>query len=106
MNNFFEQLNRDLKQSNGALPRLIVDDQALEQNLQYVAKKLKYASQLQPRIVVKSLACLALLKTISLKLSTQRFMVFHMPQLLPILENFSDVDVLFGKPMPVSTVQH
>lgn len=42
MNNFFEQLNRDLKQSNGALPRLIVDDQALEQNLQYVAKKLKY----------------------------------------------------------------
>jgi len=106
MNNFFEQLNRDLKQSNGALPRLIVDDQALEQNLQYVAKKLKYGSHLQPRIVVKSLACLALLKTISLKLSTQRFMVFHMPQLLPILENFSDVDVLFGKPMPVSIVQH
>ncbi|MFW1965599.1 alanine racemase [Acinetobacter guillouiae] len=106
MNNFFEQLNRDLKQSNGALPRLIVDDQALEQNLQYVAKKLKYGSHLQPRIVVKSLACLALLKTISLKLSTQRFMVFHMPQLLPILENFLDVDVLFGKPMPVSTVQH
>ena len=67
MNNFFEQLNRDLKQSNGALPRLIVDDQALEQNLQYVAKKLKYGSHLQPRIVVKSLACLALLKTISLK---------------------------------------
>ena len=106
MNNFFEQLNRDLKQSNGALPRLIVDGQALEQNLQYVAKKLKYGSHLQPRIVVKSLACLALLKTISLKLSTQRFMVFHMPQLLPILENFSDVDVLFGKPMPVSIVQH
>ncbi|MFW1642220.1 alanine racemase [Acinetobacter guillouiae] len=106
MNNFFEQLNRDLKQSNGALPRLIVDGQALEQNLQYVAKKLQYGSHLQPRIVVKSLACLALLKTISLKLSTQRFMVFHMPQLLPILENFSDVDVLFGKPMPVSIVQH
>lgn len=106
MNNFFEQLNRDLKQSNGALPRLIVDGQVLEQNLQYVAKKLQYGSHLQPRIVVKSLACLALLKTISLKLSTQRFMVFHMPQLLPILENFSDVDVLFGKPMPVSTVQH
>ena len=106
MNNFFEQLNRDLKQSNGALPRLIVDDQALEQNLQYIAKKLQYGSHLQPRIVVKSLACLALLKTISLKLSTQRFMVFHMPQLLPILENFSDVDVLFGKPMPVSTVQY
>jgi len=106
MNNFFEQLNRDLKRSNGALPRLIVDDQALEQNLQYVAKKLQYGSHLQPRIVVKSLACLALLKTISLKLSTQRFMVFHMPQLLPILENFSDVDVLFGKPMPVSVVQH
>ncbi|MCH6093023.1 hypothetical protein MMA38_23710, partial [Salmonella enterica] len=36
---------------------------------------------------------------------TQRFMVFHLPQLLPILENFSEADVLLGKPMPVRLVQ-
>ena len=59
---FFEQLNRDLKRREYALPHLIVDAQALEQNLQYVTTQLRDAKQLQPRIVVKSLACLELLK--------------------------------------------
>lgn len=106
MNDFFEQLNDDLKQQNNALPRLIIDDQAFEQNLQYVVTQLQSAKHVQPRIVVKSLACLELLKRISQQLVTQRFMVFHLPQLLPILENFSEADVLWGKPMPVSLVQH
>ncbi len=106
MNHFFEQLNRDLKQHQLALPRLIVDAQALEQNLHYVERKLHYAEHLKPRLVVKSLACLELLKQTSQRLSTQRFMVFHLPQLLPILESFSDADVLLGKPMPVSLLQH
>ncbi|KAF5301787.1 hypothetical protein FQR65_LT19188 [Abscondita terminalis] len=88
-----------------ALPQLIIDGQALEQNLQYATTKFKYATHLQPRLVVKSLACMELLKTVSAKLSTQRFMVFHLPQLLPILENFSEADVLLGKPMPVRLVQ-
>lgn len=106
MNDFFEQLNDDLKQQNNTLPRLIIDDQAFEQNLQYVATQLQSAKHVQPRIVVKSLACFELLKRISQQLVTQRFMVFHLPQLLPILENFSEADVLWGKPMPVSSVQH
>ncbi|MEG0481916.1 MAG: alanine racemase [Acinetobacter sp.] len=106
MDYFFEQLNHDLKQQNNASPCLIVDAQAFEQNLQYVATQLDVAQHVQPRIVVKSLACLELLKRISQKLSTQRFMVFHLPQLLPILENFSEADVLLGKPMPMRSVQH
>ncbi|RAV24404.1 alanine racemase, partial [Staphylococcus warneri] len=44
MNHFFEQLNRDLKQSADALPQLIIDGQALEQNLQYATTKFKYAT--------------------------------------------------------------
>lgn len=106
MDHFFQQLNRDLKQQAYALPRLIVDDAALEHNLQTVMTQLQTAPHLQPRIVVKSLACLELLKRISQRVMTQRFMVFHLPQLLPILENFSEADVLLGKPMPVSSVQH
>lgn len=106
MNHFFVQLNQDLKQSELALPRLIVDAQAFEQNLHYAEKKFQYAPHVQPRLVVKSLACLELLKQISQRLATQRFMVFHLPQLLPILETFSDADVLLGKPMPVSLLQH
>ena len=106
MNHFFAQLNQDLKQSELALPRLIVDAQAFEQNLHYAEKKFQYVPHVQPRLVVKSLACLELLKQISQRLATQRFMVFHLPQLLPILETFSDADVLLGKPMPVSLLQH
>ena len=103
---FFEQLTRDLKKQGCGLPKLIVDAQALEQNIQYTKIQLSNASHLQPRLVVKSLACLALLKNISHSLQTQRFMVFHLPQLLPIIENFSDADVLLGKPMPVVALQH
>ena len=106
MDYFFQQLNRDLKQQGYGLPRLIVDDHALEQNLQRIVTQLQSAKHVQPRIVVKSLACLALLKRISQSVKTQRFMVFHLPQLLPILESFSEADVLLGKPMPVSSVQH
>ncbi len=103
---FFEQLIRDLKKQGCGLPKLIVDAQALEQNIQYAKIQLSNASHLQPRLVVKSLACFALLKNISHSLQTQRFMVFHLPQLLPILESFSDADVLLGKPMPVVALQY
>lgn len=105
MDDFFEQLNRDLKQQDCAFPRLVIDDQAFEQNLQYVVSQFQSAPHVQARIVVKSLASLELLKRISQKLATQRFMVFHLPQLLPILENFSEADVLLGKPMPVGSLE-
>ena len=72
---FFEQLTRDLKKQGCGLPKLIVDAQALEQNIQYAKIQLSNASHLQPRLVVKSLACFALLKNISHSLQTQRFMV-------------------------------
>lgn len=103
---FFEQLNRDLQHTQYATPHLIVDAHAFEQNLNHVVTQFKHAKHLQPRIVVKSLACMALLKTVSQTLSTQRFMVFHFPQLLPVLENFLAADILLGKPMPVSLVEH
>ena len=106
MNHFFNQLNRDLKQTDEALPKLILDHNAFQQNLAYVAQKFKIATHLKPRLVVKSLACLELIKSCSQYLDTQRFMVFHYPQLLPVIENFSASDILFGKPMPVSLVRH
>ena len=55
---------------------------------------------------MKSLASLQLLQTVATHFQTQRFMVFHLPQILPILESFSSADVLMGKPMPASTVEY
>lgn len=103
---YFQKLNCDLQMLGRGVPSLIVDGEQLELNLNYVQQQLSLANHLKPRLVVKSLACLKLLQKISLDLNTQRFMVFHLPQLLPILENFSSADILLGKPMPVSAVAY
>ena len=100
LDHYFKTLNSDLKTQGIATPQLIVDDAALQQNIQYIQTKLVQAEQLKPRLVVKSLASLNLLQLLSEKLNTQRFMVFHVPHIQLILENFSAADLLLGKPMP------
>jgi D-serine deaminase-like pyridoxal phosphate-dependent protein len=102
---YFKQLTLDLKQQGIATPQLIVDQSALNHNIQYVQQQLVQATHLKPRLVVKSLACLDLLKAIAEPLNTQRFMVFHQPHLISILENFAEADILLGKPMPAQTVR-
>ena len=104
-NFYFQQLTHDLRTAEVGLPRLLIDLEQLDKNLTYVLQQLNEAVRLKPRLVVKSLASLQLLQYISKFLSTQRFMVFHLPQLLPILENFSTADILLGKPMPICAVE-
>ena len=101
---YFKQLNQDLKQQGKATPQLIVDAAVLQQNIQQVQQQLAQAQHLQPRLVVKSLACLELLKLLSAQLKTQRFMVFHQPHIITMLEHFADADILLGKPIPAQAV--
>lgn len=103
---FFKQLNLDLKKQGIAIPQLILDEAALKQNIQYVQIRLAHAQHLKPRLVVKSLACLDLLKLLSEQINTQRFMVFHQPHIISILENFAEADILLGKPMPAQAVHY
>ena len=103
---FFQQLNQDLRHSAFGLPRLILDEDQLKRNIQHAEQQLHKNKHLKPRLVVKSLASLQLLQTVATHFQTQRFMVFHLPQILPILESFSSADVLMGKPMPASTVEY
>ena len=110
--NYFQQLTQDLKQQGTGTPQLILDVKTYQHNLDYVQSLLP--AQLKPRLVVKSLASIQLLKLASQKLSTQRFMVFHLPHLAEIIQTFDQADILLGKPMPIravesfyqSTVQH
>ncbi|MCH7336089.1 alanine racemase [Acinetobacter sp. NIPH 2699] len=106
LDHYFKQLNLDLKKQGIATPQLIVDDAALKQNIQYVQVKLSHAAHLKARLVVKSLACLDLLKLLSEQINTQRFMVFHQPHIISILENFAEADILLGKPMPAQAAGH
>lgn len=103
---YFKQLNLDLKKQGIATPQLIVDEAALKQNTQHVQVRLAHAQHLKPRLVVKSLACLDLLKMLSEQINTQRFMLFHQPHIITILENFAEVDILLGKPMPAQAVDY
>ncbi|MGA4853209.1 alanine racemase [Acinetobacter haemolyticus] len=104
LDHYFKQLNLDLKKQGIATPQLIVDEAALKQNIQHVQIRLAHAQYLKARLVVKSLASLDLLKLLSEQIDTQRFMVFHQPHIVSILENFADADILLGKPMPAQVV--
>ena len=106
LDHYFKQLNLDLKKQGIATPQLIIDEAALKQNIQHVQIRLAHAKHLKARLVVKSLASLDLLKLLSQQINTQRFMVFHQPHIVSILENFAEADILLGKPMPAQGVRH
>ena len=101
--NYFQQLTQDLKQQGTGTPQLILDVKTYQYNLDYVQSKLP--TQLKPRLVVKSLASLPLLKLASQKLNTQRFMLFHLPHIAEIMQTFEQADILLGKPMPIRAVE-
>ena len=101
--NYFQQLTQDLKQQGTGTPQLILDLAQYRHNLEVMQSKLP--EQLQPRLVVKSLVSIPLLKLASEKLNTQRFMVFHLPHLAEIMEAFSQADILLGKPMPIQALK-
>ena len=105
MDHFYQQLNHDLKTLGKGIPQLIIDQQRLLQNVQYVRSQLQQAAHLQPRLVVKSLANLELLQWISQQLNTQRLMVFHIAHLHTLLQVLPQADILLGKPMPIQAVQ-
>lgn len=104
MDAYFLQLNRVLQQVGTGMPQLIVDIQALNQNLQLVQQQLPLS--LNARLVVKSLACLELLKYCSTQLNTQRFMLFHLPHVNTLFSAFPEADILFGKPMPIQALKN
>lgn len=101
--NYFQQLTQDLKQQGTGTPQLILNFAQYRHNLEAVQSKLPV--QLKPRLVVKSLASIQLLKLASEKLNTQRFMVFHLPHIAEIIQTFKQADILLGKPMPIQAVK-
>lgn len=105
MDAYFQQLNIDLKRNGEGVPQLIIDEKNLLHNLSIVQTALFGASHLKARLVVKSLACLELLKKISSELDTQRFMVFHVKHIQNVLDTFIDADILLGKPIPIQAIE-
>lgn len=102
---YFQALNEELKRYKNAVPRLLIDLDALDDNIAALKRSLKAGVNF--RIVVKSLPSPQLLQYLIKRLDTANLMVFHQPfltQLLPQLD--ARTDVLFGKPMPLQTLAH
>ena len=95
---YFAALNQLLRRTGTGVPLLVIDLERLDQNAELLASQL--GSKLPLRLVAKSLASTGLLDYLAKKLGTQRFMVFHQPQINQLAVNFPQSDLLLGKPLP------
>ena len=103
-NTYFLGLTQALKQAGLAQPTLIIDKHAFDYNIQQVQQS-TVAKKLPVRLVVKSLPSSALLDYLSTRLQTQRFMVFNLPMLNTVLNQYPQGDFLLGKPIAALAVQ-
>ncbi|MFV0248833.1 MAG: alanine racemase [Tenacibaculum sp.] len=104
-NNYFERLNKVLKNHHRALPCLIVDLDIVDKNTEVFKYNLKPSANF--RIVVKSLPSQNLIQYIMDKIGTSDLMVFHQPFLSDLTRSLNNKsDILLGKPMPVKTVKY
>lgn len=97
---YFAALNRLLRREGGGIPLLVIDLDRLDQNAELLAQHLD--GKLALRLAAKSLASSGLLNYLAKALGTQRFMVFHQPQLNQLAQDFPQADLLLGKPLPAA----
>lgn len=98
-NDYFTELNTELKTSGRYTPTMLVDLDVLDSNIQVLQRQLNPNTDL--RLVAKSLPSPELLAYIMARSGTNKLMLFHQPFINHIAEHFPDSDVLLGKPMPV-----
>jgi D-serine deaminase-like pyridoxal phosphate-dependent protein len=82
---------------------MIIDRDRLDQNLDFLHRGIH--GQFAVRISDKSLQCIPLLRHVSDRIGTQRFMSYHLPICERVLEAFPEATTLFGKPIPTEAVR-
>lgn len=101
---YFSQLQAALQQEGELCPRLIVDLDRLDHNIdQAVAFARQTGKAL--RLVEKSLPSFQLLDYIARRAGTRRLMSFHQPFLNLDAQHWPEADILLGKPMPVAMAE-
>ncbi|TGL45644.1 alanine racemase [Leptospira perdikensis] len=102
---YFSNLNQELKTNGFGKPVVILDLDRLDENLSTLSKNIP--PPLHYRIVVKSLPSLDILRYITKATKTNRLMVFHSGDLVMLLgePEFSTFDILLGKPMPLRALE-
>ena len=100
---YFNTLNNNLKNSSNYLPSMLIDLDILDENIATLKTELN--SNVDFRIVAKSLPSPDLLGYIMNESGTNKLMVFHQPFLTQIANDYPMSDVLMGKPMPVKLAE-
>jgi len=102
---YFQKLNQTLKDSDRALPSLIIDLDKLDRNLSTLKSNLNPKASY--RIVVKSLPSWELIEYVMKSTATQKLMVFHQPFLTELSSRLTgNADILMGKPIPIKTATY
>ncbi|WDE09882.1 alanine racemase [Thalassomonas haliotis] len=100
---YFDQLNKSLKRDGSYVPSMLVDLDALDENIRVLKSTLNPETDF--RLVAKSLPSPQLLGYVMEKANTNKLMVFHQPFLSQIARDYPHSDLLLGKPMPVKAAQ-
>ncbi|MEO1436567.1 MAG: alanine racemase [Bacteroidota bacterium] len=105
MKDWFGQVNQVLRAQERAIPRLLIDLDRLDQNIETFRSS--QPAGMGFRIVVKSLPSFPLIQYIMDKAETHKLMVFHQPFLTDLIGKLDEqADVLLGKPMPIKTAEY
>ena len=99
---YFAALNTLLREIGSGMPRLVIDLDILDRNLE---RLFELHAPEDLRIVAKSLPSPELLNYLFRKIGYERLMVFHLPFLLQVVERFPAADILMGKPLPVAAMR-
>ena len=101
---YFKDLQTQLKKHGNGQPQLLLDLNRLESNI--IAIRSRFFFHFKPRLVVKSLANLDLIKHVATAFNTTAFMVFHLPHIARLFQTYPQADILMGKPMPTQAFQY
>ncbi|MBW7857683.1 MAG: alanine racemase [Leptonema sp. (in: Bacteria)] len=104
---YFESLNSSIKEAGIERPIVVIDLDALDNNIQEVKNSLND----RLRIITKSLPSIELLTYIMRKTGSQKLMVFHAPFMIELIRSLpadvtTNLDILPGKPIPIAEVRH
>ena len=100
---YFGRLSAALAEAELHRPVLLIDRDRLDANIEVIRRALGSGPAL--RIVDKSLPSIPLLQHILTRCRTARVMSFHLPVTLAVLSAFPDVEVLYGKPVPIGALK-
>jgi len=96
---YFQGLGESLRAAGFARPRMLVDLDRLDQNIDELIRSIGPRAL---RVVAKSLPSTHLIDYILDRADASRVMVFHQPFINAMATGRPDADLLLGKPMPVA----